>query len=163
MAKKSTYLLIGTNMGQRDANLQLATELLEKQVGKLTKSSNIYETAAWGKESQPAFLNQVLVLETNLKPAELLEKILQIEQEMGRQRLEKWGSRIIDIDILYFNEKIINQKNLQIPHPYLQDRRFTMVPLAEIAPDFTHPVLKKTNKQLLEICEDRLEVNPFEK
>ncbi len=163
MAKKSTYLLIGTNMGQRDANLQLATELLEKQVGKLTKSSSIYETAAWGKENQPGFLNQVLAFETNLKPAELLEKILQIEQEMGRQRLEKWGSRIIDIDILYFNEKIINQKNLQIPHPYLQDRRFTMVPLAEIAPDFTHPVLKKTNKQLLEICEDRLEVNPFEK
>lgn len=163
MAKKSTYLLIGTNMGQRDANLQLATELLEKQVGKLTKSSSIYETAAWGKENQPGFLNQVLAFETNLKPAELLEKILQIEQQMGRQRLEKWGSRIIDIDILYFNEKIINQKNLQIPHPYLQDRRFTMVPLAEIAPDFTHPVLKKNNKQLLEICEDRLEVNPFEK
>jgi 2-amino-4-hydroxy-6-hydroxymethyldihydropteridine diphosphokinase len=123
--------------------------------------SSIYETAAWGMENQEAFLNQVLEIETNLNPDELLQSILQIEEGLGRKRELKYGPRTIDIDILFFNDQVIDQEGLKIPHPQLQNRRFVLVPLNEIASNKIHPIFKKTISQLLAECPDPLTVNKF--
>jgi 2-amino-4-hydroxy-6-hydroxymethyldihydropteridine diphosphokinase len=125
----------------------------------VSNASSIYETAAWGKNDQPAFLNQVLEIETALSPPQLLKTILAIEENIGRVRQEKYGPRIIDIDILLFNDEVLHLPMLKIPHPQLQNRRFVLVPLAEIAPDLIHPVFKKTIAELLAICPDKLEVS----
>ncbi|KOY87381.1 2-amino-4-hydroxy-6-hydroxymethyldihydropteridine pyrophosphokinase [bacterium 336/3] len=151
------YILLGSNLGNREAQLNIATQAISK-LGSIVKHSSVYETAAWGLENQADFLNQVLVLETELMASLLLENLLHIEKEMGRERLQKWSSRIIDLDILYFDNQVIDIENLKIPHPYLQQRRFTLLPLCEISPDFLHPVLQKTNRELLETCPDTLEV-----
>jgi 2-amino-4-hydroxy-6-hydroxymethyldihydropteridine diphosphokinase len=151
-------ILLGTNIGDRLKNLIEAIFLLNKDIGRITLSSGIYVTKAWGNTNQEDFYNQVIVLKTELNAFETLLKIHDIEQRMGRNRKEKWEPRIIDIDILYFNDELINTENLIVPHPHLHNRRFTLVPLVEIIPDFLHPQLKKTNKELLEMCEDTLEV-----
>lgn len=153
------FLLTGGNLGAREKNLSTAAELLEKYCGKIVRSSSIYETAAWGKTDQPNFLNQVIEIETKLDPEQLMQEILKIEHEMGRVRKEKYGPRIIDIDILFFNDETIQQQDLTIPHPQLQNRRFVLIPLKEIAPDLRHPVLHKTISELLENCTDELNVN----
>src|SRR5437773_4735146 len=154
-----SFLLTGGNVGKRLENLQQVIELLEKYCGRILQRSSVYETEAWGKTDQPNFLNQVLEIETEMKPESLMDEILKIEQLMGRIRNEKYGPRIIDIDILFFNKEIITRPGLVIPHPELQNRRFVLIPLAELAPQFEHPVLKKSISELLKDCPDKLNVN----
>lgn len=147
-------LLFGSNIGDSYEHLKQALVACELHLGKLISSSSIYETEPWGNLAQQSFLNQVLVFETTHSAMEVLMKILGIELEMGRQRIEKWGARIIDIDILYFDDEIISEPDLSVPHPYLHQRRFTMIPLVEVLPQFIHPILRKTNIELLEACPD---------
>ena len=154
----STYLLLGSNMGNSTELLSNAIEEIENKIGPLLLQSNLYATAAWGNTSQPDFLNQVIKLTTNLQAAETLAIILSIEKNMGRIRTVKNAPRIIDIDILFFNNEIINQSNLIVPHPEIQNRRFVLTPLYEIAPQMIHPVLNKTIEQLLSQCPDQLAV-----
>lgn len=155
------YLSLGSNEGNRISWLQQAQDLLARSCGNITKKSSIYETAAWGLTDQPNFLNMVVELETPKTPEELLTCILAIETRLGRQRSVKWGQRTLDIDILLYNDEIIDQPNLKVPHPFMQDRRFTLLPLAEIAPHLSHPVLKKTITGLLAECPDTLNVRTF--
>ncbi len=152
------FLLTGGNMGDRAANLNLATHHIENRIGKIVIKSLVYETAAWGLTDQANFLNQVLEVSTTLEPQQLLEVIETIEKEMGRKRIQKMGPRIIDIDILFYNNDIINQSNLTIPHPAIANRRFVLIPLVEIAPALLHPLLKKTMAELEQACPDPLAV-----
>jgi len=138
------FLLLGSNLGDRQHYLRDAIGLIESHIAPVLKTSSIYETESWGKADAPDYLNQVIVLETAMQAWELLDKILSIELILGRKREEKWGSRTIDIDILFYGNEIIGEEGLQVPHPELHNRRFTLAPLAEIAPDFVHPVLNKT-------------------
>lgn len=149
---------MGSNLGDCLYNLNQALDLIKTHIGKIIKASSIYKTAAWGNTEQGDFYNQVLIIETTCTPQELLTKLLAIEKSMGRERKNKWEPRIIDLDILYYGNQVINDDNLTIPHPWLHKRRFTLAPLAEISPDFLHPVLVQPNRQLLEMCEDNLSV-----
>jgi len=155
------FLLIGGNIGDRKQHLDTARKYLEQCCGKISKCSSIYETAAWGKTDQADFLNQALELETELNAKDLMKEILKIESKMGRERNEKYNARTIDIDILFFNDEIIDEPGLIIPHPQLQHRRFVLIPLNEIAPKVVHPVLKKNISELLEHCKDNLPVRPI--
>ncbi len=152
------YLLIGGNLGNPIENLSIASDLIEKELGKIITASSIYQTASWGITEQPDFLNQVLLVETKLSAKETMQLILSIENKMGRIRTLKNASRIIDIDILFFNDEIINKENLTIPHPEIQNRKFALIPLNEIAPDLMHPVFTKSIKNLLSTSKDKLEV-----
>ena len=153
-----TYLLIGGNVGNRLENMEKAAELIGAKAGEISKRSTMYETEAWGKSDQPAFLNQVLRVQTDLEPQALLETILGIEQEMGRMRQEKYGPRTVDIDILLYNDMVLESDELSIPHPQLHMRRFALTPLAEIAASVIHPTLKKSIDELLLECPDKLAV-----
>ena len=154
---KNIYLLLGSNLGNRELLLDNAIKQIEQKIGKVFAKSAIYETAAWGKTDQPSFLNLALGVETSLSPIELLNTILAIEEKLGRIREEKWGARLIDIDvILYCNEVVNLGEILTIPHVELQNRRFVLQPLAEIAPNQIHPILKKTILELLENLTDSL-------
>ncbi|WP_205514440.1 2-amino-4-hydroxy-6-hydroxymethyldihydropteridine diphosphokinase [Longitalea arenae] len=155
------FLLIGGNMGDRLQNLHQAVSLLSATCGPVVQQSAVYETAAWGKTDQAAFLNQALLLTTSLSARELITTILSVEEKMGRRRLERFGPRLIDIDILFYNDAVIDEPDLSIPHPELPNRRFVLAPLNEIAPAFVHPVLKKSVAHLLEECPDKLEVAVF--
>jgi 2-amino-4-hydroxy-6-hydroxymethyldihydropteridine pyrophosphokinase len=152
----TAYLLIGGNMGERERYLERARNLIAERCGELKSISSIYETAAWGKTDQPMFLNQAIEILTPLEPMKLLQQVLEIEKQLGRARREKYGPRNIDIDIIFYNKEIHNDSLLIIPHPALQYRRFALEPLNEIAPNFVHPVLKKTIAELLEKCPDNL-------
>ncbi len=151
------YLLLGTNEGNRIDFLKKAIEKIKK-TGLIINQSSIYETAAWGLENQAAFLNQIIIVETKLNAFEVLAKTQAIEKALGRQRKIKWGARTIDIDLLYFNDEIINSEQLIVPHPNLHERAFTLIPMVEIAPDFIHPVFSLNQKALLQKCEDSLTV-----
>lgn len=153
------FLLLGTNLGDRRKNLRLALAELEHERVCLVRESSLYETAAWGNTNQPPFLNQALEVSSSLKPEPFLQLVLSIEKNLGRVRTVKWGERIIDIDILYYSDTILNSKDLTIPHAGIPARRFVLEPLSEIAPDFVHPVLQKTNLELLQICTDQLVVS----
>lgn len=155
---KKAYLLIGGNIGDRLKYLKKAKTLISEQCGTIITTSSIYETAAWGKTDQAAFLNQVILLETYLKPASLLETILKIESSLDRKRTEKYDPRTIDIDILYYEGEKIETDQLTIPHPKISERRFVLTPLAEIEPELMDPVHKKTIQRLLDECQDTLEV-----
>jgi len=155
------YLLIGGNLGNREFNLARASDYINQLCGRVTQFSSLYETAAWGKTDQPSFLNQALEIETKLDAEELMRQALEIESLMGRERNEKYGSRIIDIDILLFNDEQYNLPFLKIPHPEMQNRRFALTPLAEIAGGVQHPILKKSIDQLLEKCPDQLQVKKY--
>ncbi|MBA4850239.1 2-amino-4-hydroxy-6-hydroxymethyldihydropteridine diphosphokinase [Emticicia sp. BO119] len=152
------YLGLGSNLGDRQENLELACTRIFKTIGATVAQSSIYETAAWGLKEQNDFLNQVICINTEYEAVEVLTKVLAVEQSMGRIREVKWGARTIDIDILYFNDEIINLAHLTIPHPFIQERRFVLTPLAEVAPDFVHPQLQQTNATLLANCADTSEV-----
>ena len=148
------YLLIGGNMGDRMANLSAAKDKLGIQCGTIIASSSLFETEPWGYKEQPAFLNQALLLSTPFSAEKLLEEILKIENSLGRKRDIPLGPRSIDIDIIYFNNAIIHTSNVTIPHPHIANRKFVLAPLTELAPGFLHPILLKTNKDLLEECGD---------
>jgi 2-amino-4-hydroxy-6-hydroxymethyldihydropteridine diphosphokinase len=154
--QKIAYLGLGSNLGDRKENLQLALLQIQMHCGLTTKISSIYETEAWGYSDQPNFYNQVIELLTPLGAQELLQKCLEIELNLGRVRGKIWGERLIDIDILLYNNSCLNLPNLQIPHPYLHQRRFVLVPLAEIAPYVIHPAIGLNAQQLLDQCTDRL-------
>jgi 2-amino-4-hydroxy-6-hydroxymethyldihydropteridine diphosphokinase len=151
------FLLLGSNLGDKEKTISQAIKMLGES-GTIYGISSLYRTVAWGKKDQPDFLNQITILETGFSCEDLLKKILEIEIKLGRVRGHKWAERTIDIDILYFNQEIIVTEHLKIPHPQIQFRRFTLIPLAEIAPDHKHPVLNISSAQMLERCEDRLEV-----
>jgi 2-amino-4-hydroxy-6-hydroxymethyldihydropteridine diphosphokinase len=148
-------------MGDREANLATALNWIVADCGNIIQASSIYETAAWGKTDQAAFLNQALELTTSLTAPQLMQQLLKIEEKMGRVRQEQFGPRIIDIDILLFNDQIIKDPLVTIPHPAMQNRRFVLQPLVEIAALVVHPVLKKTMKQLLNECPDKLAVMKY--
>ena len=155
------YLLIGGNMGDRKAYLIRAKKAIERDCGTIVKQSAVYETEAWGLKEQPAFLNRALCLQTGLSPQALLQAVLKIEEELGRKRERKYGPRIIDIDILLFNDEIIHIHNLKIPHPEIQNRRFALQCLNDIASEKIHPVFQKSIAQLLAACADPLAVHKF--
>jgi 2-amino-4-hydroxy-6-hydroxymethyldihydropteridine diphosphokinase len=156
------YLLIGGNIGDRENYLEKARDLIVKRTGRIVTASSIYETAAWGIEDQSAFLNQVLLVQTELIAFDLLDRLLNIEEELGRKRMIKFGPRIIDLDILLFNDDVINENNLKVPHPALPNRRFALIPLCEIAPTYHHPVINKSIEALLVECKDELPVIKYD-
>ncbi|MEQ1588579.1 MAG: 2-amino-4-hydroxy-6-hydroxymethyldihydropteridine diphosphokinase [Cyclobacteriaceae bacterium] len=156
MKKQTAFLLLGGNLGDRKSNLERAAQLIGKRISFITARSALYETKPWGKTDQPDFLNQVLLLKTDLSPEHILKTVLTIEHDMGRIRKEKWGARLIDIDLLYVGNQILHSENLTLPHPGIAQRRFVLEPLAELAPDFIHPVLNKSHRQLLTECMDTL-------
>jgi 2-amino-4-hydroxy-6-hydroxymethyldihydropteridine diphosphokinase len=156
------YLLIGGNLGNTMNVFQQVFLQLDKQVGTIVKKSSVYVTAPWGNPEQQDFLNQAILILTPLDAKQLMQLLLKIEESLGRQRIEKYGPRIIDIDILFFNDEIINDPGLIIPHPQLQNRRFALIPLAEIAPNLYHPILNKTIADLIAECSDDLEVSLLE-
>lgn len=155
------YILLGANLGDRLLTLSQARTQIAEHVGPIIRQSVLYETAPWGVTDQPSYLNQVLQLSTNLTPEAVLIQTQAIEQQLGRVRLEKWGSRIIDIDLLYYGPFVLSTETLTLPHPLLHERRFTLVPLCEIAPDFLHSVLRRTNKQLLGELADEGDVQKY--
>lgn len=159
--KTGIFLSLGSNQGDRINNLFDARKRLEKQAGKILRASSIYSTAAWGVTDQPDFLNQVIEIETKLTPGLLLDTTKKIETSLGRIRTGKWGARIIDIDILFYRDAILNTSHLVLPHPELPNRNFVLVPFNEIAPGFIHPVLRKNIHDLMETCKDKLAVNRF--
>jgi len=152
---KTAFLGLGTNLGAREENLQKAIENINTLAGEVISFSQIYETEPWGFRSEDHFFNMVIQIRTNLKPVDLLKHLLKIEIQLGRVRgTEKYSSRIIDIDILLYENEIINKPYLKVPHPMIQERKFVLVPLCDIAPEKIHPVLKKTFAVLLEECDD---------
>lgn len=155
------YLLTGGNLGDREQYLSTARSLINEQCGTIVTASSLHETAAWGKTDQPSFLNQALELDTILNAKQLMRRILKVEKIMGRIRDEKYGPRLIDIDILLFNNEKHNYQFLKIPHPEMQNRRFALLPLSEIAPGMLHPVLNKTINELLKECTDELPVKKY--
>jgi len=154
---ETVYLLMGSNLGDRELNLKLCIQALSG-IGKTMAVSSVYETKAWGNTEQPDYFNQAIAMQTGETPDNLLLNILGIERQLGRVREEKWGSRIIDIDILLFGSSIVESDKLKVPHPFLPDRRFALTPLAEIAPEIIHPLLDKSIKVLLAECADELQV-----
>lgn len=152
------YLLLGANLADRRGQLSRATQEIEEYIGVIIERSSIYETDAWGVDDQPSYYNQVLSVKTELEPLALLETIHEIENRLGRTRKKRWESRLIDIDILFYNDQVIEEEALIIPHPLLHIRKFTLLPLAELTKELWHPVLKKTIGQLLLEVEDPLKV-----
>lgn len=156
------FLLTGGNIGNRTKSLEKATVLIVERIGRIVKSSQIYETEAWGITDQPSFYNQVHLIESELSAEEVIKIILKIEESMGRIRTYKNAERIIDIDILFFNDEIIYQPQLIVPHPEISNRRFVLVPLNELVPDMIHPVYQKSISDLLSTCKDKLKVVPLQ-
>ena len=159
---KEVYLSVGGNLGDREKNLYIALDYLKKHGFTINSMSKIYETASWGINEQPDFLNIVIKIYTNLDAERVLEQILYIEKLMGRTREKKWGNRIIDIDILAYENEIINSENLKIPHPFMHERKFVLVPFNEISPEWNHPTIKTEIKILLQNCKDNCEVRLFQ-
>jgi 2-amino-4-hydroxy-6-hydroxymethyldihydropteridine diphosphokinase len=159
---KKAYLLLGGNLEDRESLIGRAREAISLRVGKIIHQSSVYETEPWGFSSSDHFLNQVVVVETAEQPSSLLELILEIEMELGRTRdFNGYESRLIDIDILFFEEEVISHNDLTIPHPRIQERMFTLKPLQEVNGSFVHPVLKKSIHQLVDECPDKLKVNRY--
>lgn len=154
----TAYLILGSNMGDREANLSSACSLLSANDLSIVRNSKLYETEAWGKVDQAGFYNQALEIETSLSPLSLLDRCLKVEEKLGRVRTEKWGPRIIDIDIAYYENLILEVKELKIPQQSLENRKFALIPLTELAADKVHPLLLKSNKDLLDECSDSLTV-----
>ncbi len=158
---EEVVFIIGGNMGNRSDLISKAKYLLQDSLGDPILLSSIYETAAWGKKSSGDYLNQVLVFDSDFSPHELLAIGQNIENSLGRIRVEKWTDRTMDVDILYIGQKIVYHPDLAIPHPHIAQRRFVLEPVTEVLPDFIHPVFKLTNQQLLENCGDNSAVRIF--
>lgn len=157
------FLGLGGNEGNRLENLNDSIRAIELECGKITMKSSIYETEAWGLQTEKKFLNQVIKLQTKLSAQKLLDKLLRIEQNLGRERSKHgYADRTVDIDILFMNEEILETEELQIPHPRLHLRKFILIPLNEIAADHIHPVLQTSISKLLEKCQDNLEAVIFD-
>lgn len=154
----TVYVLAGSNLGDKLQYLQQAANVMEERCGVIIKRSSLYETAAWGITDQPSFYNQAFAVSTSLSPAQFMQTLLDIENSMGRKRVVKMGPRIIDLDILLIDDFVIDTELLKVPHPFLPERQFALLPLNEIAGDIVHPVLHKTIQELLEECEDEGEV-----
>lgn len=156
------YLLLGSNLGDRMEKLKTASKLLQGRQIKILNESSIYETAPWGIDEQPWFLNVVLQIECVLPEHELLNACLDVEKEMGRVRRQKWGARLIDIDILYYNDSILEAIDLQLPHPEIGNRKFTLAPMSELAPNQLHPISKLSQVEMLSRCSDELDCRQTE-
>ena len=157
MASESVFVLLGSNLGDRELLVSQACRIIGERCGMIVAESGLYESEPWGFKAEHWFLNQVIKIETSLSPDKLMQSLLAIEKELGRDRStphEGYVSRPIDLDILYFGDKVIDTQMVTAPHPRLHQRRFTLLPLCDIAPDFVHPALKKTNLQLLDECQD---------
>jgi 2-amino-4-hydroxy-6-hydroxymethyldihydropteridine diphosphokinase len=152
------FILLGSNLGSRYNNLLAAHEMLQCKAGKILMASHIYLTEAWGNKDQPDFLNQAIEVESKLDPKELLVVLNEIELTLGRKRNVRWEPRIIDLDILFFGDLVMDRKHLRIPHPLIPKRNFVLIPLMEIAADFRHPYLCKTVEELYIESYDPLEV-----
>ncbi|MDO8896412.1 MAG: 2-amino-4-hydroxy-6-hydroxymethyldihydropteridine diphosphokinase [Bacteroidales bacterium] len=165
MMEMDVCILLGSNLGNREEQMELATAEILRLCGELLTKSSIYETMPWGFEDECDFLNQVIVIKTSLSPANLLHQLLEIETSLGRKRTSSNGyiSRNIDIDILYYGSLVLETEKLSIPHPRLHLRRFTLVPLFEIVPDFIHPVLQKSHSELLQTLDDSSAVKLYAK
>lgn len=155
---QNAYLLIGSNLGDKTAQLEKAVQYIQQECGEIVKRSAFYETAPWGFTDQPSFINQALWIKTTLDPEELMQSLLNIEAKMGRIRTVKLGPRIIDLDILQIDQTVMETPILHIPHPAMTERRFALAPLAEIAPELLHPVFQKTATELLQTCTDDSDV-----
>lgn len=153
------YLHTGSNMGHKEGNLKRSRQLIEQNIGSITAQSGLFETEAWGLTDQPNFVNQALEVITSLSPEIVMERILEIENEMGRVRSKKWAPRIIDIDIIFFGRHIVKTENLVIPHPHMHKRNFVLIPLCEIAKDVIHPKFDLSVEQLYQCTVDQLKVN----
>lgn len=161
---QTLFLSLGSNLGNREENLNQAIQLIRQNISTNLSISNIYETEPWGNLNQAGFLNLILKIEnSSFVPHEILEKIQKIENELGRVRVEKWGERCIDIDIIYYDDLIIDDARLVIPHPFVQERKFVLVPLADVAPDWVHPILQKTTLQMLQDCPDNGWIKVYER
>ena len=157
MASENVFILLGSNLGDREMLINQACKMMEEKCGGIVRRSGLYESEPWGFQAEQWFLNQVVMIDTALQPDALMHTLLSIEKALGRDRTvhhDGYVSRPIDLDILYFGDKIIDTQMVNAPHPRLHQRRFTLMPLCEIAPDFVHPTLKKNNLQLLDECRD---------
>lgn len=155
-----TYLSLGSNMGDRSVHLSEAVCLIDKRMGPVLRCSSLYETEPWGFEAESCFLNMVVEIETELEPDPLLQQIQAIESMLGRKREgEGYQSRPIDIDILFYEEHVIWQPDLMVPHPLMQDRRFVLAPLCDLAPALVHPIFNRTVKEMLRTCKDPMQVH----
>ncbi|MGE5424685.1 MAG: 2-amino-4-hydroxy-6-hydroxymethyldihydropteridine diphosphokinase [Syntrophothermus sp.] len=155
--KSYTYLLLGSNSGNRELLLLEAVRMISEKIGPVADMSPVYETEPWGFRDEISFLNQVIKVQTELNPESVLHECLSIERILGRVRVEGqkgYASRIIDIDILLYDDLVINEKELVVPHPRMHLRKFTLLPLSDVAAQLVHPLLKKTISQLLSECED---------
>ncbi|RKD14345.1 2-amino-4-hydroxy-6-hydroxymethyldihydropteridine diphosphokinase [Pelobium manganitolerans] len=155
---KRVFLGLGSNVGDKMAYLQKALALVAERVGAIEKVSSFYATKAWGKTNEDDFYNAAVEMQTNLTAFEVLKTVQKIETELDRVRKEKWGARTVDIDVLFYESDVIATEELKVPHPFITDRRFVLVPLAEIAEQLIHPIKKKSVQKLLEQCTDNLSV-----
>ena len=156
------YLLLGSNLGDRKKQMDEALDLIPEMIGQVTKRSSFYETEPWGFSSEEFFLNIAMQTLTSLSPEEVMRKIDEIEKRFGRERADSgYSSRTMDIDILFYDDLVLDQDILKIPHPMLKDRRFVLVPLNEIAHELIHPVFRKTIGELLENCTDTKDVRKY--
>ncbi len=158
---ENIFLGLGSNQGDRELNLKNSIKLLNSKAGKVLNTSRIYESEPWGVKNQNYFLNQVIEIETHIDPIDLLNICKNIEYDMGRNPEIRWGKRVIDIDILYYQSRVINQKKLIIPHKLMQERKFVMIPLNDLNENHLHPILKITNKEILNNCIDSCKVKYY--
>ena len=155
---QQAYISLGGNLGNTAEIFEQALQVIERLAGDISKKSSLYQTAAWGNTQQPDFLNQVILIQTTLSPNKLLDTLLTIELKFGRERKEHWGPRTLDLDLLFFDDFILNKDQLILPHPRIPERKFILIPLQEIAADWLHPVEQKTIQQLVIECKDDSEV-----
>ena len=158
----TVYIQLGSNIKRRKSFITRSIQQIEKNIGEIIATSSVFETTPWGSENQNNFLNSVIKIKTPFDAFNVLRKSQKIENNLGRKRIKKWGERTIDIDILFYNNDIINTENLNIPHPLMHQRKFVLIPLSEIASNYIHPILKKNVSDLLSECKDHQKVLDYE-